>query len=336
MELIDWRFIDQLSPQQSTISLLASLQRLISETHYESPFIRTLDALMHRQNVTTNQTKDNLFVYTFHIDRSMDIRGSVNFFGGASHTSDLLFLMGPSLFQQVGRRRLTQNELQLCKRIQQMFVNFIKFGEPTPGRIFDKWHSYSNQHKFIQVIGNTNTLQTHSKQLMSEFERNSVEINALIQRKAQIVSTIENPYQFAVKNLQENNIDDNDSIQSNSRLSKSYLSAPEAYEYINSLNKIDGFWRELLPKFDLKSQLTKRVTSHTLHNGNDGTNDIDAIDGDNDYDDLLIAGAAAVYGSKFKHAFFSMLILVCLLLGVLCVCLYILKKNEHNIDTSYL
>lgn len=70
----------------------------------------------------------NLYVYLFHHSNSMDMRGKINYFGGASHSSDLPFLMGPSLFQEIGRKRLSQSEDKLCKKIRALFTEFIKVG----------------------------------------------------------------------------------------------------------------------------------------------------------------------------------------------------------------
>lgn len=47
---------------------------------------------------------------------------------GAAHGSDLPYLFGPTLFQQLVRRRLTQQEERLSKRLRIMWSEFIKFG----------------------------------------------------------------------------------------------------------------------------------------------------------------------------------------------------------------
>lgn len=52
----------------------------------------------------------------------------VIFVAGASHSSDLPFLLGPSLFQQIGRKKMTMSEEKLCKRMRQLFADFIKTG----------------------------------------------------------------------------------------------------------------------------------------------------------------------------------------------------------------
>lgn len=344
METIDWRFFDQMP--QTPAHLLNSLQCLLSETKFESPFLETIDKLtvnetmLNAQNgkksddINRNESATtgaqyrprsrNLYVYSFHTSKSMDIRGSINYFGGASHTSDLLFLMGPSLIQQIGRRKLSPTEMKLCKRMRQLFTDFVKTGNPTPGRLFDAWKPYSAKHKFIYVIGETSNTaggftDGTTSNFATDFDRNSVEIHSLIHQpnddQTQVVSSAVNPYQIGATGYEDSAVDSN-------RMSKSYLGVYESSEYYNSLKKINAFWKGLLPKMN------------NYFDGG-GSNRIDSRT-DFDEDQLYIAAMAAGSGSKFKHAFFSMLILVCLLLAVLCVCLYILKKNQQNIDTSYL
>lgn len=344
METIDWRFFNQMP--QTPAYLLNSLQRLLSETKFESPFLETIDKLTAEEPVSSSQNLSrnsdtnrnestqigaqhrprirNLYVYSFHTSKSMDIRGSINYFGGASHTSDLLFLMGPSLIQQIGRRKLSPSEMKLCKRMRQFFTDFVKTGNPTPGRIFDAWKPYSSKHKFIYIIGETSgsvggIADGATSNIAADFDRNSVEIDNLIHHtndgQTQVVSSASNPYQIGATGYEDSAVDSN-------RMSKSYLGVYETSDYYNSLKKINAFWKGLLPKM-----------SSYFDGG--GLNRIDSRT-DFDEDQLYIAAMAAGSGSKFKHAFFSMLILVCLLLAVLCVCLYILKKNQQNIDTSYL
>lgn len=162
-ETINWHFFDRI--QKTPAYLLNALLRLISETKFEVPFFETIELLSNADdsskgslesdlyfsvnslgNKTLNdilskrlekldtrikrQVKEEskLFVYSFQQSGSIDMKGKVNYFGGASHSSDLPFLLGPSLFQQIGRRRLNQAEDKLCKKIRELFSEFIKSG----------------------------------------------------------------------------------------------------------------------------------------------------------------------------------------------------------------
>lgn len=327
--MISWRFFDRIP--QTPSYLLNAMQRLISETKYETPFLETIERLTnnHTLNSFMNDTvaiesaiqrraQKTFYVYSFHHSKSIDIRGATNYFGGAGHTSDLLFLMGPSLFQQISRRKLTSLESRLCVRMRHLFSEFIKMGNPTPARIFDAWRPYTSKQKFVQILGESSLASDFSDVSPSTFaengifatalDKNSIEIENMIHGQARVVSSnVLNPYRIGNENQPQNPTD-------SARMSKSYLGVYETSEYYNALTKINSFWMDLLPEMSIYFDYSDAIFSR----------------------DPQFIGRAAVNGSKFKHAFFSMLILVCLLLAVLCICVYILKKNQRNIDTSFL
>lgn len=339
-KMISWRFFDRM-PQASTY-LLNAMQRLLSETKYETPFFETIERLtantsspifakeMNKEifsaSAQQRRAQKTIYVYAFHQSKSMDIRGAINYFGGASHSSDLLVLMGPSLYQQISRRRLTASEMRLCKKIRHLFVEFIKTGTPTPGRVFDGWHPYTAKYKYIQLLGDATldgdapihlpNANAEDAIFVSELEKNSAEIANMINGQARIASTNSlNPYRIGTEQFQN---DPNDSA----RMRKSYLGAYETSEYYNILTKIHSFWSDLLPKID------------TLY-VNQTINDIFARANLKE-NPLYIAAIATQSNYKFKHAFFSMLMLVCLLLTVLAICVYILKKNQRPNGISLL
>lgn len=333
-EMIGWRFFDRI-PQSAT-HLLSALQRLLSETRFETPFFETIERLT--ANTSANglangqptgavfgeaarqrRATKTIYAYTFHQSKSMDIRGAVNYFGGASHSSDLLALMGPSLYQQISRRRLTATEMRLCKKIRHLFVEFIKTGTPTPSHLYDGWHPYTAKHKYIQTLGDatldtdTNTIQLPNSNaddavFVSDVEKNSAEIANMINGQQRVVSSdAMNPYRLGAEN---NPTDANDLA----RMRKSYLGSYETSEYYNILTKIHSFWTDLLPKLD--TLYVNQTINEIFARANFKENP------------LYIAAMAATNGHKFKHAFFSMLILVCMLLTVLAICVYILKRNQ--------
>lgn len=342
--MIFWRFFDRIPETPSY--LLNAMQRLISETKFETPFFETIDRLTRNhlngsvfgindtiriESAIQRKAQKQFYVYSFHHSKSIDIRGATNYFGGSGHTSDLLFLMGPSLFQQISRRKLTSTEMRLCRRLRHLFTEFVKTGNPTPGRVFDAWRPYTVKQKFVQILGDisigsesTDMSSTvagnfaENGMFITDLEKNSVEIDGMIHGQTRVVSSnILNPYRIGKENLPHNTAD-------SGRMSKSYLGVYETSEYYNTLTKINSFWTDLLP--ELHSQ-------HEQHSNHSNRIFSGSKIGDDPY---YIAAMAAANGTKFKHAFFSMLILVCLLLAVLCICLYILKKNQRNIDANFL
>ena len=100
-----------------------ALVSLISETNFEVPFLETIELLAESDQ---SRNESQLFVYSYQQPTPIDMRGRVNYFGGASHSSDLPCLLGPSLLQQIARRRLTQSEDRMSKMIRKLFGDFIK------------------------------------------------------------------------------------------------------------------------------------------------------------------------------------------------------------------
>ncbi len=331
LEAINWRFFDQI-PQTSP-NLLNALQRLLSEVKYETPFYEMIETFVQEPtsenlifDVTNNTTmvsvpKPNqqknlkmsanasaLFVYMFQQSNAMDLRGNVNYFGGAGHSSDLLFLMGPSLFQEIGRRKMSQSENRICRKMRQHFTDFVKTGNPTPGRIFDAWQAYTKGRKYIHEMGDSGDTGSNNEQ---NFERNQVQIENLLSLDDTTIVTndlsFSNPYVIGSEAPNR---------RSNSRAPK-YIADVQDSEYYLSLNRINAFW---------KDYLSKLYASH--NNPAPGV-----LDGSFEKDVIYLG---ETIDSKFKHAFFSMLVIVCLLLALLGVCVYIIKKNHQKIDTSFL
>lgn len=333
--LIYWRFFDQIPETPSY--LLNAMQRLISETKFETPFLETIERLtsdklngifvpstevVEVKRVVQRKARKQFYVYSLHNSKSIDIRGAINYFGGAGHTSDLLY-MGPSLFQQISRRKLTSAEMRLCRKFRHLFSEFIKTGNPTPGvHTSNAWHPYTSKRKFIQILSDTRVESNDAtfgtliqdNMFTSTLEKNFPEIDRLIHDQARIVSSNNlNPFRIGEENLPNSPVD-------SVRMSKTYLGVNSSSEYYNTLSKIHSFWRELLPKISV---------------GYD-QNYSDGIYSRSNIDDKLFISMMATSNTKFKHAFFSMLFLVCLLLVVLCICMYILKKNQQHIGVSFL
>lgn len=332
LEAINWRFFDQI-PQTSP-NLLNALQRLLSEVKYETPFYDMIETFVQEPtsenlifDVTNNRTfidgtkrneqknskmltnDSSLYVYMFQQSNAMDLRGTINYFGGAGHSSDLLFLMGPSLFQQIGRRKMSQSENRICRKMRQHFTDFVKTGNPTPGRLYDAWHTYTKSRKYIHVMGDSDDTANNEE----NFEKNQAQIENLLSLDDTAIVTndlvsFSNPYIIGSEPSSRR--------RENSRAPK-YVADVQDSEYYMSLNRINAFWKEYLSKL------------YASHN-NPSPRDLDgSIE-----NDVIVLGETI--DSKFKHAFFSMLVIVCILLALLGVCVYIIKKNHQTIDTSFL
>ncbi|XP_052873350.1 carboxylesterase 5A [Anopheles cruzii] len=345
-ETINWRFFDQIPP--TVADHLRAIVKLVSETRHEIPFYRTVQVLsspkpppkliaigtvegefvnaeQQQQQQQQKHASGPVFAYLFHHPNSMDMRGRINYFGGASHSSDLPFLMGPSLYREIGRKRLSLTEDKLCKKIRSLFAEFIKGGNPTPGRQFDAWAPYTEQLKYIKLISakQESVHRNEHTSIENTFEDNLQEIEEKLLAtegppgEPAPGNTPPNPYLLGADQLAD---------QESSRTSKSavYLGgASRDSEYFYYLRKINSFWEQFLPKL---SQIVNETNQEKLRNRR-----IDLTL--EEEQDLFRETAAA---SKYKHAFFSMLTLVCMLLAVLCMCVYVLRKNSTKSLSSIL
>ncbi|XP_061511343.1 carboxylesterase 1F [Anopheles gambiae] len=343
-ETIHWRYFEQIP--QTTAHHIHAIIKIMSETRYEIPFYKTLKALgtkkqsnrqlpvgtveddianiQRESKAATQHNASYVYAYLFHHPNSMDMRGRINFFGGASHSSDLPFLMGPSLYREIGRRRLSMVEDKLCKKMRSLFTEFIKGGNPTPGRQFDSWTPYSVELKYIKLISakpesfhrnDHSSLENTFEDNLQEIEENVIGITGL-EEPSSSINNSKNPYNLN-PNVQAE--------QENARTSKNaiYLAGARDSEYFYYLQRMDSFWDQFLPKL---SQIMNETNQEKLRNRR-----IDLTL--EEEQDISRETAAA---SKYKHAFFSMLTLVCMLLAVLCICVYILKKNTNTSLSSIL
>lgn len=182
---------------------------------------------------------------------------------------------------------------------------FFCYSNPTPGRLFDSWFPYSSSQKYIKIIGTKNEI-TNTNSDNFGFEKNLPKIEKLLSTNPGIdVPVPSNPY----------NLNNNQNNESRTSKNLGYIEERNS-EYYSYLNKISSFWRILLPKIyknlnEIEEESRQDAEGRHFENTEIGS-------------------------PKFKHAFFSMLTLVCLLLAILGVCVYILKKNHKNIDTSML
>lgn len=316
--IISWRFFN--GNPETIHHLLSVIQRLVSETKFESPFFDTIERFHTNRSIRSSY---GTYVYTYHQTKTMDLRGVINYFGGASHTSDLLYLMGPTLFQQISRRKLSLYELHLCKRIRHYFAEFIRTGNPTPGRVFDAWQSFTPKRKFVQLLGDLpsnndfNSRFTHSANnrlaFIMDWERNVAEIDRLINGQVQVVSNVLNPYQLSHGNTTLRQIEPNRFSNYDSNRNE------HSYIYYNELMKVHTFWTRLLPELEQSQSFNN---SHIFRNYKN--------------DNFYVSASGIDSGKKFKHAFFSMLILMCFMLVLLGICVIMLRRTQAYANSSVL
>lgn len=292
IDALNWRYFNY-DFEENPITLLAAIQRFISEYNYEIPFYRILNILSNATEAFNNNNK--IYAYINHFTNSMDIRGKINLFGGSSHTSDLPLLFGPTLFQQIARRRLNNEEEKIYRKMRTPFINFIKNGNPTPGKIYDGWLPYSTNNKFIYDLAEA--WSNDDTQLLDP--KSSQQIKQLLNKDQSALSSHSRPNRNEFTNSYQ-------LPKSNNR--ESSTTHIRSSPYTTHLMKVYGFWEVFLPQtlskeYALYSDSDTAITQYLL---------------------LMEASADAI---RFKNGFFVMLGIVLFLLLLLSLCVYLLRRD---------
>ncbi|KAM8713463.1 hypothetical protein ACLKA7_013731 [Drosophila subpalustris] len=281
---IRWRYFNE---DSSISQLLWGMQRLLSESQYETPFLRLLQLVNGSSSVSYAYVFDQSHVH------AMDMRGRLNLFGGASHSADLPLLLGPSLFQQIARRRFNTEEEQMCRKLRGSFANFVKGGNPTPGRIYDAWLPYTPERPFIYNLG----------EITKNLDAPSRVDEALVE---QLLKAKQQPEMGTDRSLSRSNRHENyRQGNANSYVANNQLDSG----YGNHLRRVYGFWQVLLPS----------AQDAELRAGGSGGALGQRVR-------LMEANADA---ARYRQGFYAMLGLVCLLLACLGLCVYLLRRDLH-------
>ncbi|XP_018791813.1 PREDICTED: liver carboxylesterase 1 isoform X1 [Bactrocera latifrons] len=299
---INWFYFSG-EPSESTKHFLYALQRLISEYFYELPFYRLLNLLTSKDYGIVTP----VFAYVFDASKSMDLRGKINLFGGAPHSADLLLLLGPSVFQQVARRRLSLEESRLSRQFRSHLITFIKSRRDTYSSSFksNEWLPYTTENQFIYNFGKTDKdIQLEaSRNYLSDFEKNSFEIDKLLRDDR---DGIDNVFLRTSRNNRG---------RSDINQATVYATNQTNYGYVLHLKRVYNFWQIFIPY---------------IHNYGDQRY----------YDDSNIPFGqqnllkeAAADAARYRKGFFALIVIVVFLLSILTVCVYILHRDQMRENT---
>ncbi|XP_044742128.1 acetylcholinesterase 4 [Chrysoperla carnea] len=112
---------------------------------YDAPIIEQIKLIQ--------KTTQPIYFYIFTYSDAYDLNVYHFNFTGSIHGNDLPYLFGPTLFQQITRRRPKIIEKYLMKQMKALWSNFIKIGHPTV-QVFNtsQWRPF-NDNSYIQIIG---------------------------------------------------------------------------------------------------------------------------------------------------------------------------------------
>lgn len=305
LEALNWRYFAH-NAEGSPVRLLGAIQTFLSEYYYEIPFYQFLNQISNATNLQ-NYNSNKIYAYIYDFSNTMDIRGKVNLFNGASHTSDLPLLFGPTLFQQIARRRFNSEEDKMFRKIRTPFINFIKSGNPTPGRTNDAWLPFTNKMKFIYNLGDTWSSAGQNEVL--DTNRNNQKIEQLLEKQQSISSTRSRPNRNEFSNSYQ--------IPKTADRATTHIvtASSQNSEYTSHLMRVYGFWQVFLPQ------------AVYLRDGSQSGEDI--------ITQHLLYKEASADAARYKHGFFVMLGLVSLLLALLCLCVYLLRRDPLAPSTHF-
>ncbi|XP_037953780.1 cocaine esterase-like [Teleopsis dalmanni] len=232
---------------------------------------------------------------------------NLNLFGGASHSSDLPLLYGQSLFQQISRRRLTNNEEKLCRHIRNVFLSFIKSGNPTNNNS-NIWLSYKNEHKFVYNIGSGTEKGIDTTFISSMYLENNIEkiTNLLYAETNNMETRLPRPSRNDLGNIHNNS----------SRYEEASTKNQQYTIYALHLKRVYEFWKIYLPNIETF----------------DNESDYNRFHGAYSYRIRLLEASADA--ARYKHGFFVMLGLVVVLLAILAVCVHLLRSGANDIPSE--
>ncbi|XP_011184528.2 cocaine esterase [Zeugodacus cucurbitae] len=299
---INWFYFSG-EASESTKHLLYTLQRLISEYFYELPFYRLLNLLTSKDYGISSP----VFAYVFDSPKPMDLRGKVNLFGGAPHSADLPLLLGPSVFQQVSRRRLSIEESRLSRKFRSLFITFIKSRRDTYSLSSkpNEWLPYTDEHQFIYNIGegDKDMRLEMGRNYLSDFIKNTVDIDRLLHNEKDYVDN-------GFLRINRNNQGRSDHNQATI-----YTANHTSYGYVLHLKRVYNFWQIFI--------------SNIQNYDDQGT-----YDGSNiPFGQQKLLKEATADAARYRKGFFTLIIIVVILLGILALCVYILHRDQMQENT---
>nr|AFU86352.1 carboxylesterase [Laodelphax striatellus] len=152
--LLEWQYVDS-APHGDSSALLTHLLDMYSDAQFKAPHEKQLKLLSHSSSDQVN------FVYAYRFEQQgVDMYAKTLNVTGSAHGTELLFLFGPTLMQQVMGRRFTPTEDRLSTGMKRLWSEFIRQGNlsPSPYGYGVTWRRYTPEE------GNYIILKTDSTQ----------------------------------------------------------------------------------------------------------------------------------------------------------------------------
>ncbi|XP_037080714.1 cholinesterase 1-like [Pollicipes pollicipes] len=142
--VLSYRYIDSVPPGSQQL-MLASFVKIFSDAYFVAPLYGFLE-LYARSGAP-------IYAYAF-TERGPDIFGNVVALEGASHGSELLYLLGPSLFRTLVGGTYGPAQQRLGQKLTAYWKGFITEGDPVRGRFGERWERFTlDRPVFHNLVG---------------------------------------------------------------------------------------------------------------------------------------------------------------------------------------
>jgi len=142
--VLAYRYVDNV-PAGSQQLMLASFVKMFGDAYFVAPQYRFMEEYANRGGT--------VYGYAF-TNRGPDIFGNVVTFQGAAHGSELLYLLGPTMFRFLVGNAYGRAQQRLGVLLRDYWTAFIRDGNPVVGNFGDRWRPFTaDEPGFYNLAG---------------------------------------------------------------------------------------------------------------------------------------------------------------------------------------
>ncbi|XP_037082489.1 cholinesterase 1-like [Pollicipes pollicipes] len=142
--VLSYRYIDSVPPGSQEL-MLASFVKIFGDAYFAAPMYQFMEMYARAGAV--------IYGYGF-TERGPDIFGNVVTFQGAGHGSELLYLLGPTMFRLLVGNAYGRPQQRLGIKLRDYWTAFITDGDPIRGSFGERWRRFSlDEPSFYNLAG---------------------------------------------------------------------------------------------------------------------------------------------------------------------------------------
>ncbi|XP_043234786.1 cholinesterase 1-like [Amphibalanus amphitrite] len=142
--VVGYQYLDSV-PAGSQQLLLASFVKMFGDAYFIAPLYGFLEGYA--------RAGGEAYAYSF-TERGPDIYGNVVTYQGAGHGSELLYLLGPTMFRLLVGNAFGRPQQRLAIQLRGYWTAFIRDGHPQRGSFGERWRRFSlDDPTFYNLVG---------------------------------------------------------------------------------------------------------------------------------------------------------------------------------------